>query len=297
MDKESKRVLVVEDDKDWQEMARHKLTAQGYEVGVVGTVQEAKEEIDSKFYHVAVVDLRLDEQTPEARGGMDVLKHIWELDEGTRAIVWSGFTGEMPLVKLFLEYKIVNVADKNPEFVKEFDKGDAAAKLTEAVSNAFHEAERDAQLVESRAIWEGSPFSFMNGVLARDIQLAVGGGTMSELRGFLGELRSFYAPWLQAKDVKPVPISVDGKCIGFQAPCWSRKLGEALLVRFGRSDLFERGLSSNPIDDKSLPFGSLGEKAYPAPEYQHYTGVVYKLKNAEFAKNFKRPKPRKTPEH
>ena len=296
MAEEIKRVLVVEDDKGWQNIARQILTAQGYQVGIAGTVQEAKDEIDSKFYHVAVVDLRLDEQKPDTRDGMDVLKHIWELDEGTRAIVWSGFTGEMPLVKLFLEYKIVNVADKNPEFVKEFNKGDATAKLTEAVNSAFHEAERDAQLVGSRAIWEGSPFGFMNGVLARDIQLAIGGGTMSELRGFLGELRSFYAPWLQAKDVKPVPINVDGKCIGFQAPCWSRAIGEALVVRFGRSDLFERGLSSNPID-KSLPFGSLGEKAYSVPESHHYTGVVYKLNDAGFAKNFKRPKPRKTPEH
>ena len=296
MAEEIKRVLVVEDDKGWQNIAHQILTAQGYKVGVASTVQEAKDEIDSKFYHVAVVDLRLDEQKPDKRDGMEVLKHIWELDEGTRAIVWSGFTGETPLVKLFLEYKIVGLTDKNPEFVKEFDKGDATAKLLEAVNNAFSEAEREALAVGARAIWEGSPFSFINGILARDIQIAIGGGTMSELREFLGELGSFYAPWLQAKKVNAEPIEIVGKCVGFQTPCWSRALGEAVIVRFGRSDLFEQSLELQPIE-KNMPFGSLGEKAFPVPEYSHYTGIVYKLNNAEFDANFKRPKPRKTPEH
>jgi hypothetical protein len=119
---------------------------------------------------------------------------------------------------------------------------------------------------------------------------------MSELRGFLGELGSAYAPWLQAKEARALPIDVDGKCVGFQTPCWSRALGEAVVVRFGRSDLFERGLELIPVEEK-LQFGSLGERAYPVPEFQHYTGIVYKLKNAEFGANFKRPKPRKTPEH
>jgi len=295
MSQEIKRVLVIEDDKGWQLQSKVLLNSKGYTIGLASNLEEALYEIDSRLYHVAIVDLKLNEEDPKNRDGMEVLKHIWELNEGTQALVRSGYVGETPLLNLLIEYKIT-VTDKNQEYVKQVDKGIASSSLLEDVEHAYTKANREAQRISARTVWEGSPFSFMTGVLARDVQIEMGGGTMSELREFLGELTGPYAPWLQAR-VAPTRIMMDNKCVGFQTICWSRELGSAIVIRFGRHDFFETSLKTSPVE-KLLPFGTLGEKVFGAPDqYKHFTGMVLKLENAEFDKNFKRPVAKRTPEH
>ena len=84
------RILVVEDDIRWQEIYSEALEKRDYEVNVVGNKNSAFDALDKMFFHAAIVDLKLTDNDKN-RDGLDVLRRIWALDEGTRAIVGSGY--------------------------------------------------------------------------------------------------------------------------------------------------------------------------------------------------------------
>jgi len=275
------RVLVVEDEKSWQELYAEILSDEGFHVSKASTLEEARNILDYCFFHAAIVDLRLSKTDRNNRDGMEVLRHIMELSEGTGAVVMSGYA-DIKMFDDFRKYGISSVAEK-----VEGDKGNMDIP---ALLQKVREAAANAQRLSARKIWEGSPFNFMNGLLARDVQLAMGGGQMSELRQFLGSLCYPFTPWLQAK-VKPVSIEF-GKpkqCVGYQTPCWSRALGEAVVVRFGKISSYDKVLKSEAgYIEKLLMSGTKREKLR---EYTslHFKGEVYRLDGVNFAEHFKQP--------
>ena len=82
------RVLVVDDDQTIQEMFKEPIQEAGFLVDTAGTRLEACEKIRCRTYHVASIDIMLTDD-PSDRGGIEVLRYLHSLDEGTRAIVIS----------------------------------------------------------------------------------------------------------------------------------------------------------------------------------------------------------------
>ncbi len=290
------RILVVEDDSSWQEIYEEVLVEENYLVEVATNLGEARKIIDSCFCHVAIVDIKLNKDDPENRDGLKVLQHIWELNEGTAGIVASAHA-KVSMFDEFRRYGVFDLAEKSSwvpddalrdigkaQFIKGgIDKGDLdSASIIEIVKRAVVGAQRSA----IRAIWTASPFSFINGLSARDVQRAMGGGQMVELRPFLGDLCRPFMPWLKAKE-KPAEIEVDGRCVGFQTPCWSRSLGEAVVVRFGRHDLFEKAMRLSPVSEISK-IGKVG-KELKRDSSSHFMGAVYLLEDADFEQHFTPP--------
>jgi CheY-like chemotaxis protein len=290
------RILVVEDDPSWQGLYEEVLTGRGYLVEPAESLAEALEALDRRFYHVAIVDLRLG-QDPKNRDGLKVLEHISELDEGTAAIVVSAYS-EVSMFDEFRRYGVFGLAEKPSsipvetlrelerlKFIKGgIDKGDApdSIGIIGAVERAMAEAQRSAV----QMIWTESPFSFINGIFARDIQHAIGGGHMAELRPLIGDLCRPFMPWLQAKK-KPTEIKIGDLCVGFQTPCWSRALGKAIVVRFGRCDSFNEAMNLMPVDTVNN-IGEVREELRHASS-SHFEGVVHSIVNADFRLHFKPP--------
>ena len=300
-----RRVLVVEDDKGWLELSKIHLTRKNYIVGTSLTKEQAIEELDRCLYHIAIVDLKLNDDDPNDREGLRVLEHIWKMNEGTRAIVRSGYARDISVINEMIKYGIKGLTEKDMGFVKgDINKG---AETTfndgffDNIEAAVNEAKGDIQRAGAKTVWENSPFSFINGMLARDIQLSMGGGTMSELRGFLGELVEPCAPWLQAissETLAPIRVTQHDKqngIAGYQTICWSRAFGHAVLIRFGRKDLYEKNLQSHPLQSM-LKIGEAKQLLW-SDESQHFMGEVYYLDGADFRTNFRRPIPKRTPEH
>jgi ActR/RegA family two-component response regulator len=300
------RVLVIEDDQDWLDFSKMRLEKKGFMVGIAQTRDEAIERLGQCLYHVAIVDLKLDEKDPGNREGLRVLEHIWKMDEGTRAIVRSGFASEISVINEMIKYGIKGLTEKDMAFVTDSaNKGteDASgASFFNAVEIAANEAQREIQRASARTVWESSPFSFINGMLARDIQMKMGAGRMSELRNFLGELVESYAPWLQAKDqtvLRTIEIEQPGEpntlTAGYQTSCWSRTLGKAVVIRFGRKDCYDECLNLHPVQE-TTQFGVVRQKLWDRKS-EHFTGEVYLLDNAEFQEKFRSPTPKRAPEH
>jgi len=88
------RILVVEDQSSWQAIYKTALQDLGL-VTIVGDVATALDAIYMRFYHVAIVDVHLGEADQDNLGGLRVLEKIWELDEGTEAIVVTGYATDM----------------------------------------------------------------------------------------------------------------------------------------------------------------------------------------------------------
>lgn len=295
------RVLVVEDAHSWQEIYREVLTEKGYEVEVASDRATAIDALNRRFFHVAVVDLRLSEHDASNRDGLEVLDHIWKLDEGTAVIVASGYL-ELSMLDEFRTRRTFGLAAKPSsnldDAVKElkplsFIKGeiDKSAPAGTVIVQAVESAITDAQRSCMSETWLTSPFSFMDGLSAKEVQRAMGGGQMVELRPFLGDLCRPFMPWLQAKE-KPVEIKLDDRCVGFQAPCWSRALGKAIVVRFGRRDSFEQAMKPMPVEAVNT-IGAMRQELKHATS-SHFEGAVYLVENADFRRHFKLPALKRT---
>jgi CheY-like chemotaxis protein len=107
------RVLIVEDDLDASRHFARALREQGYVADVANDLKTALNLIDSKTYHAALVDIMLAGELDRTnRDGLEVLRRIGELNEGTRPIVLSGQNEPQLSADTLQEYKAVQYLDK-----------------------------------------------------------------------------------------------------------------------------------------------------------------------------------------
>lgn len=97
-----KRVLVVEDDVALLDKFATLLKKAGYDVDTAMTKAEALEKVEHRTYHVATLDIMLTDD-PNDRGGIEVLKRIRSLNEGTIAIVLSASSDVRVPVEVWAE--------------------------------------------------------------------------------------------------------------------------------------------------------------------------------------------------
>ena len=65
------RLLLVDDEESFRKLTARELERQGYAVDTAGTLEEARQLIGQKIFHVALLDLRL----PDGNG-MELLPEI-----------------------------------------------------------------------------------------------------------------------------------------------------------------------------------------------------------------------------
>jgi len=290
------RVLVVEDDTTWQTVYTDAMTAAGYLVETVGDLATAMKALDRRFFHVAVVDLKLSEEENN-RDGLLVLKRIWALDE-TLVVVGSGFAD----VSMFDEFRQMGIFGL-PEIPAE------ARKRLQAIDFYKGHVRKDEPLVSvmdkinkavlealSKAVsqkWHASPFGVLKDVSARDVQQDLGAGPMTELRPFLTSLIQPLFPWLQARrDVVLIKDEDQGKVVAFEALCWSRALGKPVVIRFGRRDAFHKLNDVGPAGSGGVDMELKEEQSRESST--HFEGVVYHAGNIDFDRYFDPPPVKKS---
>ena len=79
-------ILIVDDDLRMLETLKDILSNEGYKVTVAENINSAKENISKKFYHLALVDIKLIDGS-----GLDLLKGIRELDCPTMVIIFTAY--------------------------------------------------------------------------------------------------------------------------------------------------------------------------------------------------------------
>ncbi len=92
-----KRILLVEDIASTREAYRDTLELHDFEVSEASSLTEAADIVHKKTFHVACVDLGLEEADPSNYQGQDVLREISKHKEGTRIIIVSQKGGDPAL--------------------------------------------------------------------------------------------------------------------------------------------------------------------------------------------------------
>lgn len=87
---DGKRVLIVEDDPIQRDAYVAEIERLGAEVDSAGDLPSAKARCDERTFHVAIVDIALVPDDYANVDGLDVMRHIRNLGEGTSVLALSG---------------------------------------------------------------------------------------------------------------------------------------------------------------------------------------------------------------
>jgi CheY-like chemotaxis protein len=85
------RILVVDDLPDWRATLSGILLDEGYEVCVAGDCPEALRLLEAERFHLAVLDVRLDEADEDNREGLELMRQIKAYDPTTAVIILTGY--------------------------------------------------------------------------------------------------------------------------------------------------------------------------------------------------------------
>ncbi len=297
---ENVNILVVEDSPSWCAIYQEMLSEAGYSVYVAANLTQALESLDRRFFHVVIVDIRLDDLDRDNVQGIQVLQRVWELYEGTMAIVSSAYaTADM--LPTFMSYGVFDFVAKratSPDDLARqyrsaaFIRGtiDKTGSLDESLRR-IEQAVLEARRIATRQKWLVSPFRVFKGLNGRDVQMLLKGAGIVELRPFLGKFSRPLYPWLHGTNDTLVIRDETRRVLALESYLWSRALGEPVVIRLGRRELFACSL-------ERAPFGAGWHGAQVGEPITHLTsshfeGAVCPVLNKSFADAFHPPVPRR----
>jgi CheY-like chemotaxis protein len=216
----SPRVLIVEDQRQWQEVFREIIElATRAETFTVSSLREAIDALDKILFDLALLDYRLAEDDPYNRDGKIVAMRINDLQEGTRVIIVTAYGDVVDAEEAFRDFHAYDFIRKHKmDFLRD--------RIRSAIEQSMVAAIRSLQ-----------PEDFPDSLLRQ--------GSLSELEGILGmkkksrELKSCLARLFDG--LYPILPSIAGAKVSPDsgvacARVWSRALGEPIEVRFGKQE-------------------------------------------------------------
>ena len=85
------KVLIVDDLPDWRATLSGLLMDQDYDVQVASSVDSALQKLDNESFHIAVLDVRLDESNEDNRDGLVLMRKIKERWPSIEVIILTGY--------------------------------------------------------------------------------------------------------------------------------------------------------------------------------------------------------------
>jgi ActR/RegA family two-component response regulator len=215
------KVLIVEDEATWRKLYQKVLEKEGYQVWTAGSLSEALDLLERRFFHVAVVDVRLVDNQPGNQDGIEVVKKISLADEGTGAIIITAFGTIQMTRDAFKQYKVFEFMEKQTHDQNRFCQVVEQA-VEEARSQVMHRKARRLGLRD-----------LIIGFSPQEIQEALASGGLEELDALFQGLIYDFHPLLPDRQGARL-IEREGKPTMVEVCSWSRMSGQPILVRFGR---------------------------------------------------------------
>ena len=135
------RALVVDDDFSWQEILGEILTDSGLPVDVCDSLTGAIEQLHTKTYRLAVVDLSLGGKDHHNREGLEVLQAIQRLQPACASLLLTGYADVELAVQSIQEYGAYTCLRKESFRRAEFrDTVEQALAIAPAVGSLAPEA-------------------------------------------------------------------------------------------------------------------------------------------------------------
>lgn len=216
--KKQKRVLIIEDNHKLLDDYSDIVTSAGYQVTATHNLKSAIEQIDKVTFHVAIVDIGLDEHDEHNEEGLAVIDHLYELDEGTEVIILSGQSKVAVAIEAYEKYGIAQYLQKGKN---------KPSDITSSVETAFRkctlkEHGKYASLTQFLANagnatkWEHQCLSVLHPT----------GGILG-LNKFLLELCGSFTPLLPMKNTNEPMTIHENRVYG---RFWSKAIGSAVLL-------------------------------------------------------------------
>lgn len=138
------KVLVVEDDEDWQEVYKKTLEPHGYKIEIASSCHEAKNLLMNGNFDVAIVDLQLNEDDKFSiiPDGMNVIEEIYKTYGNKLSIIIASQHGNIELVKTaYRKYNVFEFLEKGKfkpsEFISLVDEGRRKSNTAKSSATLF----------------------------------------------------------------------------------------------------------------------------------------------------------------
>jgi ActR/RegA family two-component response regulator len=108
------RVLVLEDDPLWLKNLEDELTRVAEYVACASTLAKAQELLETQYFNVAIVDLRLHQGDPKDTQGFEFVQLLQtlKLDETIRCVMLSAFGTVQRVTEAFRDFHVVDFLEK-----------------------------------------------------------------------------------------------------------------------------------------------------------------------------------------
>src|SRR5436853_96824 len=102
------RILAVDDLEWWREALGEALQSGGFYADSVPSAPEVIKQLDETFYHLLLLDIRLNDTDPTNQEGIDLLPELKKrgLNEAVKVIMISNYGDKEKTRKVFREYGV-----------------------------------------------------------------------------------------------------------------------------------------------------------------------------------------------
>jgi ActR/RegA family two-component response regulator len=225
---ERPRVLIVDDQKNWQE-ALHDMLESMYDVEIVASYDAARNHLRQRTFHVVVSDQRLVDTDATNIQGIRLLDDVHALEDGTQAIIVTGYPTIAAAKEALRGREAYDYMLKYPEEGGPFDIREYRQQVKEAANKA-------AQL-RQKAITLGFSISALVADLTYD-QIAatlfprdtITHDVQENVMKAVNRLLYPFQP-LAPRMGRAWTSETNQTC---EILCWSREYGKAALARIGK---------------------------------------------------------------
>jgi CheY-like chemotaxis protein len=268
------RILVLDDLQKWREELVDILQEGGFYAKAVSSAAEALKEVEKTFYHVLLLDVRLNDADPTNQEGIDLLYELKKrgLSDAIKVVMISNYGDKEKTRKVFREY---GVAD----FVFKDDFNDE--KLLQVVRSVF--SENVSANLALEIIWQD-----LSGPRQAVLNLEVGKGRVKDKTALQGRIASEFEDLLcrlfyPAKRIMVQPLAggYSGSGVLRVQPFYTVDRttggGYEVVVKFGDGQRIEEEHTNFIKYVQPFLGGGRNTTAFGLRRTSHLGGIIYSL--------------------
>lgn len=252
-------VLVVDDGAEYREIHRRRLE------DVVGTLIITESRVDAlklierRFFHVAVLDIRLIDQQEENVEGMELAQALFERGEATGIVIVSGYGTTDRVRDAFRKFRVVDFLEKARYTPEQFLRGIEDASIA---SHAYVESLRQS-LLARQFIGQEVHTAFQSDL------------SYTQNQSFEQVFQNMLRPLVPVVAQTKFKRIEDGNIL--EIKLWSRYCGNAQIIRIGPRRIIQDELQNWRKN------GNREESLYTMSSISGYRYVDMKLSLQDFA--------------
>jgi CheY-like chemotaxis protein len=275
------RVLIVEDRSDFQNIFIKIMKRLKFDYQVASSLRESLDLLKRFSFHIALIDLSLNDKDTNNRDGFKVLDSIKRLNEGTESIILTAYGKPKDADKIILEkYSLFGFIDK-----ADMDVSEVASRIQEGAEKAKLEMYKPSKLLHSiDNILEKSYLEWIvKSIESNKKDIAT--SKYAEMEAFLKRLLIDVTPLLPHNTKEKGEVfRLDTGTRTVRNTYWSKALGFAIEMWIGPFETMRSIIQpvNESIYAKRAGYEKRIKHVIEKMEFPDYGGAIYRLQNSQF---------------